>query len=146
MARDMPEPYTYPPRGTCQERHLWTRKEFEVALHPVVGLELRVGDAEKFPQALGLESLGQFFWKTASRIRVSQPQRRMEVTITYAIATANIIMPTLYKCSLFTFYTCHSRDSLLVEPAGLVMEWLRVLIPTRAAEEIFFGPRVNFLC
>ena len=87
VARDMPEPYTYPPRGTCQERLLWTHKEFEVALHPVVGLELRVGDAEKFPQALGLESLGQFFWKTASRIRVSQPQRRMEVTITYAIVT-----------------------------------------------------------
>ena len=51
---------------------MWTHKGADFAPHPVIGLVLQVGDAEKFPQALGLESLGQFFWKTASRIRVSQ--------------------------------------------------------------------------
>ena len=36
------------------------QKEFDLAPHPVVGLVLQVGDAEKFPQALGLESLDPF--------------------------------------------------------------------------------------
>ena len=35
--------------------------EADLALHPVVGLALQVGDAEKFPQALGFKSLGPFF-------------------------------------------------------------------------------------
>ena len=32
----------------------------DLAPHPVVGLVLHVGDAEKFPQALGFESLDPF--------------------------------------------------------------------------------------
>ena len=36
---------------------LWVHKEDDVAPHPVVGLVLQVGNAVKFPQALGLESL-----------------------------------------------------------------------------------------
>ena len=33
----------------------------DLAPHPVVGLVLQVGDAKKFPQALGFESLDPFF-------------------------------------------------------------------------------------
>ena len=40
---------------------LWTHKEVDLSQHPVVGLVLQVGDAEKFPQALGFESLDPFF-------------------------------------------------------------------------------------
>ena len=40
---------------------MWTHKEVDLAPHPVVGLVLQVGDAEKFPQALGFESLDLFF-------------------------------------------------------------------------------------
>ena len=32
-----------------------------LAPHPVVGLVLQVGDAKKFPQALGFQSLDPFF-------------------------------------------------------------------------------------
>ena len=32
----------------------------ETLLHPDIGLELQVGDAEKFPQALGFENLDPF--------------------------------------------------------------------------------------
>ena len=39
---------------------LWAQKEVD-APHPVVGLVPQVGDAEKFPQALGLVSLDPFF-------------------------------------------------------------------------------------
>ena len=48
---------------SCQspERFLWTRKEVDLALHPVVGLVLRTGAAEKFAHALGFESLDPFF-------------------------------------------------------------------------------------
>ena len=38
-----------------------THKEADLALHPVVGVVLQVGDAEKFPQALGFESQDPFF-------------------------------------------------------------------------------------
>ena len=36
-------------------------REVALAPHPVVGLVLQVGDAEKFPHALGFESLDLFF-------------------------------------------------------------------------------------
>ena len=39
---------------------MWTHKAADLALHPVVGLVLQVGDG-KFPQALGFESLEPFF-------------------------------------------------------------------------------------
>ena len=40
---------------------MWTHKDVDLALHPVVGPLLQVGGAEKFPQALGFESLDPFF-------------------------------------------------------------------------------------
>ena len=36
---------------------LWTHREVDLAPHPIFGLVLQVGNAEKFPQALGFESL-----------------------------------------------------------------------------------------
>ena len=49
----------------CQNSFLWTHKEVDLAVRPVVGLVLQVGDAEKFPQALVFGSLDLFF--TASK-------------------------------------------------------------------------------
>ena len=49
VVRDMPEPCTFPSLGSCQKRFLWTRKEVDIAPHPVVGFVLQVGDVEKFP-------------------------------------------------------------------------------------------------
>ena len=40
---------------------------------------VQAGDAEKFPQAQGFESLDPFS-ESAGRVHLSQPQRRMEVT------------------------------------------------------------------
>ena len=57
MACDMPEPCKFPSLDSCKKRSLWTHKEVDLAPHPVVGLVLQRGDAEKFPQALGFESL-----------------------------------------------------------------------------------------
>ena len=56
----MPEPSKFPVLGSCQERFLWTHKGVDLAPHPVVGLVLQVGDAEKFSQAPGFEGLGPF--------------------------------------------------------------------------------------
>ena len=36
--------------------------QVDLAPHPVVGLVLHVGDAQKFPQVLGSESLDPFFF------------------------------------------------------------------------------------
>ena len=45
MACDMPETCKFPSLDSCQKRFLWTHKEADLALHPVVGLELQIGDA-----------------------------------------------------------------------------------------------------
>ena len=56
MACDMPEPCRFPSLESCQKRFVWTHKEIDLAPLPVVGLELQVGDSEKFPQALGFQA------------------------------------------------------------------------------------------
>ena len=43
------------------ERFLWTHKEADLALHPVVGLVLHVGDTEMFSDAFDFKSLNFFF-------------------------------------------------------------------------------------
>ena len=60
MACDMPKPYECPSLDSCQRRFLLANKEVDLAPYPVVNLVLQVEDAEKFPQALGHESLDPF--------------------------------------------------------------------------------------
>ena len=57
VACDMPEPSKLPSLDKCQKSSLWTHREVDLAPHPITGLVLQTGDAEKFHQALGLESL-----------------------------------------------------------------------------------------
>ena len=61
MVFDTPEPCKFPSLDNCQKRFLRTHMGVDLALHPVVGLVLQVGDAEKFPHALGFESLDPLF-------------------------------------------------------------------------------------
>ena len=62
VACDMPEPCRFPSLDSCLKRFLWTHKEVDLALPPVVGLVLQVGEVEKFPPAHGFESLDPFLW------------------------------------------------------------------------------------
>ena len=57
MACDMPEPCKFLSLDSCQKRFLRKQMEVDLAPHPVVGPVLQVGYTEKFPQALGVESL-----------------------------------------------------------------------------------------
>ena len=50
VARDMPEPWKFPSLDSGQKRFLSAHKEADLAPHPVVGLVLQVGCAEKLPQ------------------------------------------------------------------------------------------------
>ena len=61
MACHMPEPCKFPSLDSWQKRFLCTYKEGDFAPHPVDGLVLHVGNAEKFPQALGFKNLDSFF-------------------------------------------------------------------------------------
>ena len=61
MACDVPKPRKFQSLDSCQRRFTWTHKEVDLAPHPAVGLVLQVGDTEKFPHALGFESLDSFF-------------------------------------------------------------------------------------
>ena len=72
VACGMPESCEFLSLDSCQKRFLWTRKGVDLAPDPVVGLVLRAGDAEKYPQALGFEGL-DLFSESASRVHVSQP-------------------------------------------------------------------------
>ena len=56
MACDMPEPCKVSSHDSCQKRFPWTHKEVDLALHPVVGLVLHLGDVEKFPHTLGFRT------------------------------------------------------------------------------------------
>ena len=56
----MPEPWKFPSLNSCQKRFLWIHKGVDLAPHPVIGLVLQVGDAEKLPKALGFENLNPF--------------------------------------------------------------------------------------
>ena len=57
---DTREPWQFLPLESWQKKFLLPYKEVDLAPHPVVGLVLQAGDAEKFPQALGFESLDPF--------------------------------------------------------------------------------------
>ena len=65
VARDMSEPCESPSLDSCEKRFLWVHRVVDVAPHPVVGLVFQVGDAEKFPQALGFDCLDPFQSKQA---------------------------------------------------------------------------------
>ena len=71
MALDMPELCEFSSLDSRQKRLLWAHKKVDCAPHPVVGIVLQVGNAEKFPHALGFESL-DLFSESASRVRVSR--------------------------------------------------------------------------
>ena len=49
MACNVPEQCKFPSLYSCQKRFLWTHMDVDLAPHPVFGLVLQVGDAEKFP-------------------------------------------------------------------------------------------------
>ena len=61
MVSDMPKPSKFPSLGRCQESFLWSHKGVDLAPHPVVGLVLRVADADRFPHAHGFKSLDPLF-------------------------------------------------------------------------------------
>ena len=60
IAHDMPKPREFPVLDSYQKRLFWPHKKIDLTSHPVVGLVFQLGDAEKFPQALGLENLDSF--------------------------------------------------------------------------------------
>ena len=57
----MPEPSKFLCLYNCQKGFLWSQKEVDLAPHPVVGLVLKLGDAEKFLQSLGFKSMDPYF-------------------------------------------------------------------------------------
>ena len=66
VACDKPEPCKFPSLDSCQKRFLWTHKEVDLAPHPVVGLVLQVGDAEKFSSSSSSSSF--LLPESASRV------------------------------------------------------------------------------
>ena len=61
MGCDIPKPCKFLSLDSCQWRFLWTHKEADLALHPVIGLVLQVGDVENLTHALGFESVDPFY-------------------------------------------------------------------------------------
>ena len=62
---------------------LWAHKQVDLTPRPAAGLVLQVGDTEKFPQALGFESLDPFFFFFRASKQgpcFTAIERRMELT------------------------------------------------------------------
>ena len=55
VACEMLEPCKFPSLDSCIKRFMRTHKEVDLAPHPVAGLFVHVGDAEKFSHAFGFE-------------------------------------------------------------------------------------------
>ena len=79
VACSMPELCKFPSLDSCQKRFMWTHKRVYLAPHPAVSLVLQVGDAEKFPQALGFGGLDPFLRVSKQGPRFAATER-MEVT------------------------------------------------------------------
>ena len=62
---DMPKTCKFPFLDSCQKRFLWTPKKLDLAPYRFIGLVFHIGSVEKFPQALGFESLDPFFSQRA---------------------------------------------------------------------------------
>ena len=60
VACNMLEPFEFLFLDSYRKKFLWACRKIHLAPHPVVGLVLQVGSAEKFSQAFGLESLDPF--------------------------------------------------------------------------------------
>ena len=60
MACDM-QPCHFLSLDSCRNSFLWTHKEADLALHPVVGLVLKAGHAEKFFSGTWFQKPGSFF-------------------------------------------------------------------------------------
>ena len=54
---DMPEPCKSPSIDSCKKKFLWTQKDVDLALQPVLDLVLQAGETKKSSQTLGLENL-----------------------------------------------------------------------------------------
>ena len=67
VACDMPKRCKFPSLDSCQKRFLWTHDQVDLAAHPVVDLVLQVEDTEKFPHALGFESLDPSFFRVSKQ-------------------------------------------------------------------------------
>ena len=92
----MPQPCTFPSLGSCQKRFLWTHKEVDLVPHLPVSLVRHFGDAEKFHQVLGFESLVLFF-------RVSK-----QGPCFTAIKEDGVLEVTnIVHCMNLPYYCCH---------------------------------------
>ena len=80
VACDMPKPRKFLSLDSCQRRFLWIHKEVDLAPHLGIGLVLQEGDTEKFPHALGFESLDSFFQNQQAGSMIHSRGSRMEAT------------------------------------------------------------------
>ena len=126
---DMPEPCTFLSPDNCQKRFLWTHKKVDLALHTVVGLVLQVGDAEKFPRALGFESLDPFS-ESASRVHVSQPLSRMKVTRDLSISNLLVKLMVLHCQILLRLLHCQILFRLVMIAEEIVMQISAEQVPS----------------
>ena len=94
LARDVHEPFEFPsPTDTVARRgYQWAHKDTVLAPHPVVGRMLLVGDAERFPKALGLEI-------SVPYLRMIKQGRCLTTTSTLHLATSKPKMKSP-KCEI----------------------------------------------
>ena len=124
MTCNIPEPCKFPSLDSCRKRFLWAHREVDLAPHPVIGLVL-----QSFLRHLVSKAwIFLLFFQSVSRIRVSQPWRRTEVTrdlyhlnllaklmvLHHHILFSLVLLPLLRQsCCRFLLSRCHPCTGLL---------------------------------
>ena len=124
----MPEPCKFPSLDSRQKRFLGTHSKVDLAPHPVVGLVLQVGNAEKFPQALCFESLDPFFFFFQSQQAESMfHSRRGGRRLTRDLYSLNLFakLMVLHRQILFSLAIAATAGAILVQTSAEQVPSLR---------------------
>ena len=96
---------------------MWTHKRVYLAPHPAVSLVLQVGDAEKFPQALGFGGLDPFLRVSKQGPRFAATER-MEVTKDLYSLNFLVKLMVLHHQILFSLATANVAEAILMRTSA----------------------------
>ena len=95
------------------KRFLWTHKEVDLAPHAIRSLVLQVGDKDKFSTYTWFTEPASCLLDSASRVHVSQSQRRMEMT--KDSCNLNLLAKLTYLCQkLFNLTSAAFAETILM--------------------------------
>ena len=125
---DMPEPCKFLSLDSCQKRFLWTQERVGLALHShwSCAESSRCGEVSS---STWFQRPGSFLSETASRVCVSQPDKRMEVTRDLQSLNLLVKVMTLHCQILFSLTTAAIAEAILMRTSAEQLPFLHRVAP-----------------